>query len=105
MFLYVHAIYCVHDCAFQILPKIKKCVGGPHGAEILGEWSWVNSLAWYQLQVHFEKLVYTGGVPQQSDVKSAVAVKMSTALWHQKQGQHCRSSGSDCAEITMCTLM
>ena len=51
--------------------------------------------------------MYTGGIPQRldTDVHSAVTTKTSTAMWQRKQGQHCDSSGSDSAEITMCTLV
>ena len=36
---------------------------------------------------------------------SAVAAKTSTALWQRKRAQRCDSSGTDSAEITMCTLV
>ena len=50
---------------------------------------------------------YTGGIPQRLDtgVYSAVTAKTNTALWQRKRAQRCDSSGSDSAEITMCTLL
>ena len=39
------------------------------------------------------------------DVHSTATAKMSTELWQRKQAQLCDSSGSDSAEIMMCTLV
>ena len=36
---------------------------------------------------------------------SAATAKTSTTLWQWKQAQSCDSSGSDSAEVTMCTLV
>ena len=51
--------------------------------------------------------LYTGEIPQRldTDMYSTVTAKMSTALWYQKQAQHCDISGSDSAEIAMCTFV
>ena len=47
-----------------------------------------------------EIIIYIGRIPQQldTDVHSAMTVKMSTALWQQKQAQHGYRSGSDSAQ-------
>ena len=55
----------------------------------------------------FSDYQYTGGIQQglDSDVHSFVTAKTRAALLQRKRAQRVDSSGSDNAEVTMCTLV